>query len=552
MTEQPGGGKLKSVDGWGALRRLGANASRIVRLASARISLPSDGGVWLTLRLGAPVEELRTPQLTFSRISRLQLLDVLRVLDAAAGDPRVAGVVLRFTGPVGGMGRALALRRAIAKLREAGKPVVAWSEGFEAESFVAASAATRLAVPESGSVLLLGVRLETLHMKTLLDKVGVRPEIVSIGAYKSAGERFTRSGISPEHREQLEELADGLYAELLDAIASGRGLDRSAAQARVDAGAYSAPAALEAGLVDALRYPDEIEDELVELAPGTALRPNDGRPRLLDGGAYLALCVNDSGWRPLLGDVPHIAYVVARGAIGRGRGTRGIAADSFRQLLDGLRRDEAVVAVVLRIDSPGGDAVASDLLWRSASLLRAEKPLVVSMGDVAGSGGYFMAAAADAIFAERGTLTGSIGVIGGKADIGGLYEKVGVNADSVERGARAGMLSAGRGFTPDERAVYRDMLIAMRGTFADRVARGRGFSPEKIAALATGRVWSGGQALELGLVDEIGGPLEALADARRRAGLEEEDRYLLELHPRISPVPSWLRAPGRQAKAAIE
>ncbi len=532
---------------WGAVRRLGANATRLARLTAARLTFPSDGGVWLVLRLGSPVEELRIPQLALSRSPRLALLDVLNVLDAAARDPKVAGVVLRFTGPLGGMSRALSVRRAIAQVRESDKPVVAWSEGFEAESYVAASAATRVAVPESGSLLLVGIRLESLHLKLLLDRVGARPEVVSVGAYKSAGERFTRSGLSPEHREQLDALADGLYADLLGAIAEGRGIDRGAAAERVDGGPYSAPAALEAGLVDALRYPDEVEDELVELAPGTAVSPRDGRPRVLDAGAYLMLCANDAGWRPLRGDLPHLAYVVARGAIHRGRHSRGVAADSFRRVLDGLRRDDAVRGVVLRIDSPGGDAVASDLLWRSAALLRGDKPLVVSMGDVAASGGYFMAAAADAIFAESGTITGSIGVVGGKLDLGGLFEKVGVTRDGVERGARAGMLTAGRGFTSDERAAYRELLSAMHGTFADRVARGRGLTPEQLAGLATGRVWSGAQARAIGLVDELGGPLEALAEARRRAGLGEQDRYLLELHPRLSPVSSLLALSGRRA-----
>jgi protease-4 len=530
---------------------LGANASRLARRTAARLTLPNDGGVWLVLRLDSPIEELRVPHLAFSRSPRLALLDVLHVLESAALDENVAGVVLRFTGPVGGMSRALTLRRSIVRLREAGKPVVAWSEGFETESYVAASAATRVAVPESGSVLLVGIRLESLHLKVLLDRLGARPEVVSVGAYKSAGERFTRSGLSPEHREQLEALADGLYQELLAAIASGRGLDRDGAAQRVDGGPYSGPAALEAGLVDDLHYPDEVEAALVELAPGTALSPQDGRPRVLEAGAYFALCANDPGWRPLLRDLPHVAYAVARGTIARGRGARGVGADSFGRMLDGLRRDDAVRAVVLRIDSPGGDAVASDLLWRSAALLRGEKPLIVSMGDVAASGGYFMAAAADAIFAEAGTLTGSIGVIGGKLDLGGLFEKVGVTRDGVERGARAGMLSAGRSFTADERAAYRELLGAMHGTFADRVARGRGLTAEQVAGLATGRVFSGCQAQALGLVDELGGPLEALAEARRRAGLGEQDRYLLELHPRLSPIPSWLSGPGRRASRTL-
>lgn len=537
------------MSAWGAVRRLGANLGVAARRGLAWASLPSDGAVWLAVRLTAPVEELVAPQLAFGRPVRLALLDVLATLEAAADDPRVAGVVLRFTGRVGGLSRALSLRRAVDALRERGKPVVAFAETFEAESFVVASGATRVYLPESGQLLLVGLRLESLHFKHLLDRVGVKPEILRVGSHKSAGERFTRARLSPEDREQLEALADDLFEALIAAIAAGRQLEPGAVVERVDAGPYAAAAALEAGLIDGCRYPDEVEAELPDLAPGTARSPRDGRPRVVDAASYHALCVAGRDWRPLLSDLPHVAYVVARGAIHRGRGVRGIAAESLRELLERVKRDEAVRAVVLRLDSPGGEAVASDLIWRAVTLLRREKPVVVSMGDVTASGGYYIAAAADAVFAEAGSVTGSIGVVGGKADLAGLYEKLGVSRDGVERGARAGLLADTRGFTPDERSAYRALLESLHATFADRVAQGRGLAPEDVAPLATGRVWSGSRAVGLHLVDTLGGPLEALRDARTRAGLDPCDRYLLQQHPRLPPLPSWFpllaRAGGR-------
>jgi len=504
--------------------------------------------VWLQVRLGAPVEELAAPSLPFGQPPPLGLLEVLATLDAAGRDTRVAGVLLRLTGPVGGPSRALSLRRAVDGVRAADKPVVVWGESFDAEALLVASGGTRLYLPESGNVFLVGLRLESLHWKRLLDRLGVRPEIVRVGRHKSAAERFTRDRLSPEDREQLDELADDLYASLIGAIAEGRNLAPAALRDLVDAGPHTAAAAVQAGLADGCRYPDEVEQELADLAPSTFLDSN-GRPRVIDATTYHGLCVGDAGWRPLGRELPRFAYVVARGGIYRGAGRRGIAADRMRALLERLRTDERVGGVLLRIDSPGGDGVASDLLWRAVTLVAREKPVVVSMGDVVASGGYYVAAAADAVFAERGTVTGSIGVVGGKVNLEGLYQKVGVTRDGVARGARAGLLSDAHAMRPDERAALRELFESLHATFADRVARGRGLEPERVARLATGRIWSGGRAVGLGLVDVLGGPLEALGDLRRRAGLDDEARYVLDLHPRIAPLSGLLgfvlRASGR-------
>jgi protease-4 len=241
--------------------------------------------------------------------------------------------------------------------------------------------------------------------------------------------------------------------------------------------------------------------------------------------------------------------VVARGAIHRGSGHLGIASDRMREILEALRREAAVRGVVLRLESPGGDGLASDLLWREVSLLSREKPVVVSMGDVAASGAYYLAAAADAILAEAGTLTGSIGVVGGKLDAEALLRRLGIAREAVERGARAGLLSATQGFTAAERAAVQAAMQSIYGIFVERVAEGRKLPVEQVEKVAQGRVWSGARARGLGLVDAIGGPLEALAETRRRAGIAEDERVLVEIHPRATPFPglrSLLRLlPGR-------
>jgi len=233
---------------------------------------------------------------------------------------------------------------------------------------------------------------------------------------------------------------------------------------------------------------------------------------------------------------PRIAVLFASGAITRGERGRGIASHAAEEMLTALAQDERVRGVVLRIDSPGGDALASDLLWRAVRALRREKPVVASVAEIAASGGYYIASAADCVIAERSSLTGSIGVIGGKVDLSGLFARIGVGLDAVERGARAGMHSAARGFTDEERELVRDEMRALYEVFVARVAEGRGLAAAAVERAAQGRVFTGGRALGLGLVDALGGPLEALAEVRRRAGLSRAEPVLVDLHPRVSAL----------------
>jgi protease-4 len=217
-----------------------------------------------------------------------------------------------------------------------------------------------------------------------------------------------------------------------------------------------------------------------------------------------------------------------------------VASEVYRTLFERIGEDERVRGVVLRIDSPGGDGVASDLIWRAVRQVRRRKPVVVSMGEVAASGGYYVAAAADAILAEPGTVTGSIGVVGGKVNLAGLYQRLGVAKDAVERGARAGLLSEMRPFTADERSAVRGEMEAIYELFLERVAEGRSMTRDQVNRVAQGRIWSGERARSLGLVDGLGGPLEALAEVRRRAGIAPGEPVLLDVHPRFPRLPGLL------------
>jgi len=516
------------------LRRVGANLSGGVRRGVAQAMLSRGRPVWVRVRLAPPLSEAHVPSFPSlpGRPPSQSLLEVLSTLDAASRDPDVTGILLRLDGAPAGFARALALRRAVEEAAGR-KPLLAFGESLSASDYLVASGAHEVWAPPAGSIQMVGLRVDAFFLRGLLDRVGARAEVLRVGSHKTAAEAFTRQGMSPEQREQLEGLLDDWYAGWVDAVARGRRKTPDEVRAWIDRGPHRATRAVEEGFLDACRYPDQALDEIVARSPGAASLDD---LRVIDGAAYHSLRAGEPGWRPLLSDLPRIAYVVASGAIRRGRGSRGVASDAFRGLFERLRQDPGVRGLVVRLDSPGGDALASDLLWRSLMVTRKDKPVVASLGDVAASGGYYLAAAADTVLAEAGSLTGSIGVVGGKLDVSGLYERLGIGRESVERGARAGLATETRGFTPDERGALREEMLALYELFVDRVAEGRGLPREQVARAAQGRIWSGERARSLGLVDALGGPLEALREVRRRAGLTPSQRVLVEVHPRL---PRW-------------
>jgi len=520
------------------LRRAAQGTGRVLRRGLAHATLPAEG-LWVQLRLDAGQGELPAPP--HRRDAPTSLLEALLILDACARDPGVEGVALSLDAPLAGYSAALSLRRALLTLRERGVPVVAYAEQLDGPSLLVASAASRLWMPETGRVHLVGIRAEGFYLREILSRWEVAPEVVRVGSHKSAGEMFTRDGMSPESREQLEDLVDDLYDALAEGIAQGRGLTPQQVRELIDRGPYTAAAAREAGLLDDCVYPDEIDERLRLLR---AQRGYAGAaPEPIDARVYRSLRV-DPATTPA---TPALAYLVAQGGIHRGAGVRGIGSEALARVLETLRTDAEVCGVALRIDSPGGDALASDLLWRAVDRLRREKPVVASMAEVAASGGYYLASAADTIYAEDASVTGSIGVIGGKLNLEGFYTRLGIGRDAVERGAHAGLLSDTRAFTPSERRAVREEMEALYAAFVDRVARGRGLAADAVQRVAQGRVWSGARARRVGLVDATGGPLEALAGLREQSGLQPGEQPPLRIHPRaprlsgLLGVLRWLR-----------
>ena len=527
----------------GALLTLGIGLlGALAALGESEKSSPTvQAGSYLVLDLSTNFSDA-PPHLDLAalggREESLQLRSVTRSLRAAAADERIAGVYL--TGdlnPAGyGSGHAALreLRAALLAFREAGKPVVAYLTFASTRTYYVASAASDLALDPYGMILLPGLAAEPMFFAGAFEKVGINVQVTRAGKYKSAVEPFTRREMSAENREEVRELLQDIWDSLLGEIAASRGATAAQLQSVVDQeGLIRATEALGAKLIDRTAYRDEIYDAL-KAKTGRAgsekpfkqvSLPNYARQ--LKPAAALPAPRPVEGVEPGSGKAGRIAIVYAEGEIVDGEGSPDeIGGARLSRELRKLRQDKNVRAVVLRVNSPGGSAASSEVIQREVRLLRREKPVVVSMGSYAASGGYWISAYADRIFAEPTTITGSIGVFGMQFDVQRLADTIGVSFDRVKTGRFADAMTVSRPKTPEEMAVLQRMVDWIYGEFLAKVAEGRNLSPEKVAAIAQGRVWSGQDALEHGLVDELGGRDAALAYAAGKAGLGPDYRVV--------------------------
>ncbi len=451
--------------------------------------------------------------------SPLSLRQAVTGLRAAARDERIRGVFITGTFWPDGYGTGFAaleeLRAALADLRASGKPVRAYFDDAGTAEFYLASVAQEVALNPFGLLVLPGLASEPIFFGSAFEKWGIGVQVTRSGKYKGAIEPFTRTDLSPENREQLTVLLDDLWGVVRADIAKGRGLSAGALQAVVDReGLITAEAALGAGLVDRVVYRDEI---LQALREETGVGP---------GEPFLQVAFTD--YVKQLPERPErfgsvVAVLYAEGEIVDGAGGKGaVGGATFARELRALREDDSVAAVVLRVNSPGGSASASEEILRELRLLREQKPVIVSLGSYAASGGYWIAAYGDRVFTQATTITGSIGVFGVQFDIQKLGENLGLTWDRVQTGEKAGLLTASRPKSPAELAVFQRLVDHTYDEFLHRVSEGRGLEKGVVQALAQGRVWSGQQALGLGLADERGGLGAAIAHAALRAGIEGE------------------------------
>jgi protease IV len=459
---------------------------------------------------------------------RLVLADVLDGLRRARNDQRVKALIAKVGGRPIGLAMVQELRHAIEEFRDAGKLTVAWAESFGEFSagnvpYYLATAFETVYLQPSGDLGLTGMAVERRFYRDAMDRLGVEFQVAKRHEYKSAAEQVTETGFTGPAREASERIAESVTGQLASAIAERRRIPPERVRELIDRGPFLGTQALQAGLVDQLGYRDEVYSSVRKRAGQDAITQYVSR--------YQHARVLAERARKLPARLPaprerSVALIYATGPIRRGRSGRGplsggaMGSDTIAGALRSAIADDQVRAIVLRVNSPGGSYVASDTIWREVVRARAEgKPVVVSMGDVAASGGYFISMAADAIVAQPGTITGSIGVLSGKPVVSQLLSRIGVTTDSITEGAHSAMFSTNRPFSEEEWALVNNWLDHIYADFTGKVAAGRGLSADRVHELARGRVWTGADARERGLVDEIGGLDRAAAIARSRAGL---------------------------------
>ncbi len=456
--------------------------------------------------------------------------DILLSMYRAADDPSIGEMVLSLNRLSVGFAQAQELRDAITAFRSRGKRVTCYVTSPGNVSYYVASAADKIVIPPVSQLNLVGLRAELTFYAGTMEKLGIKADILRIGKYKTAAEAFTRETPSEANVEMTNRLLDDIYAQFVGGIAEGRGISADSVRALIDMGPFTSAQAIEYGLVDGLSYRDELKDnKLLRSMPEISFR------------SYEKDTLLNSGW-PWL---PEIAVVVGDGEIVTGSGspvpfdegakmTPALMSRGFSQ----ARADADVRGIVFRIDSPGGLALAGEDIYHDATKAAKHVPMTVSMGDMAASGAYYIAMAGGSLFASPGSVTGSIGIFGGKADLSGLYDKIDLRKTLYTRGKYAGMLTLTRPFTEDERQKYYDQLNAFYQHFVQLVADNREIAPDSIDALARGRVWTGREALANGLVDHLGGLKAALDHTARKLDLHE---YRVVRYPQRR---AWFQLPS--------
>ena len=436
-------------------------------------------------------------------------------------DKRIGAILLDIDMPQMGWGKADELREAIKDLRASNKPVYAFMEIGTNKDYYIATACEKVFLPPSGDIYINGFAAEAMFYRGSLDKLGVEPEVIQIGKYKSAPEQYTRKEMSEAQREVTNAILDDYFNRFVEAIAADRKKSPEDVKAIIDNAPYHGNEAQKQGLTDGAFYRDQVYDELKNRLGYKA----EDKIRTIAGSSYREVPSDSLG----LNNGERVAVIYASGAIVSGKSARGgfsgetVGSDTIIKAVNDAAEDTSIKAIVLRVDSPGGSALASDVMWHAIENAKAKKPVVVSMGDVAASGGYYISCNANKIVAEPSTVTGSIGVFLGKPVVKGLYDWLGISNEYIMRGKNAGIFRETEKWTESERAKMQDQANKIYfDDFVPKVAKGRNKSAEDVNAIGQGHVWTGAQAKQNGLIDEFGGLEKAVEIAKGLANLQAD------------------------------
>jgi protease-4 len=505
--------------------------------------------------LASKVEEKASDFSLFSTSpADLTLRTLIDRLHHARDDKEVRAVLLRLGDPGTNLSQSQEIRDALLEIKSAGKKAFVYADGYDTDTYTIASGATNICILSGGEIMIPGVGIQTMYLKNLFDKLGVKADYVQIGDYKGADEMFTRTGPSTEFTGELNKLVDGLYRQVVDGIATHRNLPADQVKAAIDESIMTAQSAKDRGLVDNLVDVDGLQD-LITDEMGTKVEMVDDydapAKESLDFSSPFALLALLAK-KPAVSNKPSVAIVYADGVIVDGPGGAGIGSlldgetigsDTIREAMRTIAKDASIKAVVIRINSPGGSALASEAMWQSVRRIAKDKPVVISVGNMAASGGYYLACAGDRIFADPSAIVGSIGVVGGKFVTKDLFDKLGITTATFTRGKNADLFGSNTEFTDKQRKMVKSWMTETYDQFTSRVMSTRGGKIKKIEDVAQGRVFIADQAKDLGLIDEIGGTDKAIAYAADQAHLKPE-AYEVKVVPAAKTLIDLLSGTG--------
>jgi protease-4 len=502
-----------------------------------RPSLVPTQSRFLTLKLSGQIQDMKPGFSLMGPNVKRTTYDILKLLNRAKDDKTIQGLILTLEEPNLSFAQAWELREALQAIKGQGKKIIVYAPHLSTNTYLIASVADLIISHPLGDMIIPGMYSQVSFVKGTLKKLGVEAEYERVGKYKNAPEMLTEDSLSPAYREVVNSVLDDYYGYFLSTTGQARNFTKEEFQKKIDYGFFTADSARQAGLIDTFAYADNLD---------SVLESRLGKIRKVSESNYLSQTFHKSNW---VEPSSKIDIIYATGSISQGEsgtdllnGEMTIGSNTISRAIKKARQDKSVKAIILRVDSPGGDGFASDLIWREIEIAKKSKPVIVSMGPVAASGGYYISCNSDKIFALPTTITGSIGVFNLKLVMAGLYDKIGMKNEIIKRGEHADAMSENRKFTLEEEQIMQKWLDDFYGQFVNKVAKGRNKSYDYIDSIAQGRVWTGNQAKAIGLVDTLAGFFSAIDYAKAKAKIDE---VKIEFLPKsrggfFGPMMSWV------------